>query len=57
MCVGREGRKRSNFRDPGDILACGVKKKMSRKEVTKMSGHELKRSLGPIDSCIIPEKI
>lgn len=56
MCVGREGRKRSNFRDPGDILGCDAEKKMSRKQVTEMSGHKLKRSLGPTDSCIIPGK-
>lgn len=55
-CVGREGRKRSNFSDPGDILGCGAEKKMNRKEVTEMSGHKLKRSLGPRDTCIIPEK-
>lgn len=53
MCVGREGRKRLKFKDPSDILGCGAEKKMNRNEVRKMSGHKLKRSLGPRDSCII----
>lgn len=56
VCVERERRKKSNFRDPGDFLGCGAEKKTSRKEVTEMSGHKLKRSLGPTDSCTIPGK-
>lgn len=56
MCRRREGRKRSNFRGPGDILGWVAEKKMNRKKVIEMSGHKLKRSLGPRDSCIMPGK-
>lgn len=56
MCGRREGRKRSDFRNPGDILGWVAEKKMNRKKVIEMSGHKLKRSPGPRDSCIIPRK-
>lgn len=56
MCGRRKGRKRSNFIDPGDILAWPAAKKMNRKEVIEMSGHKVKRSPGPRDSYIIPGK-
>lgn len=56
MCGRREGRKRSNFIDPGGILGWVAAKKMNRKEVIEISGHKLKRSPGPRDSCIIPGK-
>lgn len=47
MCGRREGRKRSNFIDPSNILGCVAEKKMNRKGVIEMSSHKLKRSLGP----------
>lgn len=56
MCGRREGRKRSNIVDPGDILGWVAEKKMNRKEVIETSGHKLKGSWGPRDSCIIPGK-
>lgn len=40
----------------GGIRGCCAAKKMSKKEVTEMSGHMLKRSPGTTDSCIISEK-